>query len=178
MPKENNHKNNLTNKKIPKLINLTHHFNNDTMRSKIYKISNRSFQPVSYKLFSTEQIIKFSSIKTFYLPFSSLNQKFLYQSLFSITKKQSESITNSSSIFGEFFKNSDTIQLGIEMQSDRDYYPTQNHKQTKHTFFSKLYTHCCSSPLRLKKQSFQKDFLKSSDMRFAKTIKKSIFFQY
>ena len=92
------YQNSFTNRKITKRKNLTHYFNNMDTLFKIPKKFNVSFQPVSYQLFSTEQVANLSK-KISYLP---------------VKEKKCESIMNSSVIFGEFFKNSDTIELGIQ----------------------------------------------------------------
>ena len=169
------YQNSLTNKKITKPRNLTHYFNNIDRLPKIPNISNVSFQPVSYKLFATQQLLRSSSVKTnqppkikyhfdssimkSHLPHCTwsmrpnivseirgcwpidLDERYLYKLSSSIQKKQSESIINSSTIFGEFFKNSDTIELEIQTKSYADFHSTKNErpfaiqKRTKSSFF-------------------------------------------
>ena len=85
------YQNSLTNRKITLPLN----------KGTLFRGKN---QPVSYKLFSTEQLINLSK-KTSCLP---------------VKEKPCESLINSSIIFGEFFKNSDTIELGIQTKLYRD----------------------------------------------------------
>ena len=181
--------------KTQNFLPFSHDFNHVDILSKIPKISNLFFQPVSYKLSSTEPLVRSSSIRTKFLlkqsapknsktersslftmkssfpnyacsmglnralnsracwPFSlalspqgkigqrvrvapqgehgGLNEKSLHKSSFSMAKKQNrvfgltsrgEFIINSGSIFGEFFKHSDTIELKVETKLYDNFY--------------------------------------------------------